>query len=44
MRMLSNTETELKKALLIKKKRGQVTMPSIENQKYTYRTKNYANI
>ena len=36
MRMLSNTETELKKALLIKKTCSQVMMPSIVGRAYMY--------
>ena len=34
--MLSNTETELKKALLIKKACSQVMMPSIVGRAYMY--------
>ena len=36
MRMLSNTETELKKVLLIKKTCSQVMMPSIVGRAYMY--------
>ena len=36
MRMLSNTEAELKKTLLIKEARSQVTMPSIFGHAYMY--------
>ena len=36
MRMLSKTETELKKALLIKKACSQVMMPSIVGRAYMY--------